>query len=269
MLRASKEFVRWCDRTRVDVRGIFEESADHASELIEAIPSLRSALDYSEYPIYNEGLDRAESLLDSMIREVKEYGDDDRIKRVPVTGGAEHLPTRVGPMPSTLSSPLAPPATGDAEHDPKRVFIVHGRDMGAAHTVARFLERVAMQPIILHEQPNEGRTVIGKFEDHADVGFAVILLTPDDEGRLREETDGSGALNPRARQNVLLELGFFLGKLGRERTCAIKKGEVEIPSDYEGVVLTVMDDAGAWKKELARELKRAGMDLDLNRLPEA
>ena len=124
-------------------------------------------------------------------------------------------------------------------------------------------------PVILHEQPNEGRTVIEKFEDHANVGFAVILLTPDDEGRLREEADGSGTLNLRARQNVLLELGFFLGKLGRERTCAIKKGEVEIPSDYEGVVLTVMDDAGAWKKELARELRRAGMGLDVDRLPDA
>ena len=126
-----------------------------------------------------------------------------------------------------------------------------------------------MRPIILHEQPNEGRTVIEKFEDHANVGFAVILLTPDDEGRLRAGTRDSGALNPRARQNVLLELGFFLGKLGRERTCAITKGEVEIPSDYKGVVLTVMDDAGAWKKELARELKTAGMDLDLDRLPDA
>ena len=124
-----------------------------------------------------------------------------------------------------------------------KVFVIHGHDKAAQETVARFLERLKVEPIILHEQPNRGRTIIEKFEDYVDVGFAVVLLTPDDLGALQEN---KSELNPRARQNVILELGFFIGKLGRERVCALKKHGVETPSDYDGVVYTNFDDSGAW-----------------------
>ena len=101
-----------------------------------------------------------------------------------------------------------------------------------------------------------------KFEDHADVGFAVVLLTPDDAGA----PDGAGeGFKPRARQNVILELGFFLGRLGRERVCSLVKGDVETPSDYDGVVYTKFDSAGGWKMKLAQELEAAGIDIDVNR----
>lgn len=96
------------------------------------------------------------------------------------------------------------------------VFIVHGHDAEARETVARFLGNIGFEPIILHEQASRGRTVIEKGEAHSDVGFAVVLLTPDDMGRSVTETD----LEPRARQNVLLELGYFIAKLGRDRVCA-------------------------------------------------
>ena len=120
-----------------------------------------------------------------------------------------------------------------------------------------------LEPVILHEQVNRGRTIIEKFEDFADVDFAVVLLTPDDMGRKKDEkTD----LNPRARQNVILELGFFLGKLGRQRVCPIVKGDVETPSDYDGVVYTDLDDAGGWKMKLVQELKDAGFVIDTNRM---
>lgn len=109
-----------------------------------------------------------------------------------------------------------------------KIFIVHGHDEGAREAVARFLERLGFVPIILHEQANRGRTVIEKVEAHSDVSFAVVLLTPDDEGCVR-----GGSLEPRPRQNVLLELGFFIGKLGRDRVCALKRGTVEIPSDFD------------------------------------
>lgn len=95
-----------------------------------------------------------------------------------------------------------------------RVFVVHGHDEGARESVARFLEKLGLEPIILHEQANRGRTVIEKIEGHRDVGFAVVLLTPDDQGCVE-----GGQLEPRARQNVLLELGYFLGYLGRDRVC--------------------------------------------------
>jgi predicted nucleotide-binding protein len=115
---------------------------------------------------------------------------------------------------------------------------------------------------ILHEQANRGRTIIEKFEDYADVGFAVVLLTGDDRGGLREVAYESYAL--RARQNVILELGFFLGRLRRDRICALHEPGVEIPSDYQRVLSVPFDAAGKWKLELARELKSAGLQADLN-----
>ena len=144
-----------------------------------------------------------------------------------------------------------------------KVFVIHGHDEAARETVARFLEKLGLEPVILHEQANKGRTIIEKFEDHADVAFAVVLLTPDDMGGLKDkETE----LKPRARQNVILELGFFLGKLGRQRVCPLVKGDMETPSDYDGVVYTRLDDAGAWKMKLVQELKAADFDVDANKV---
>jgi predicted nucleotide-binding protein len=144
----------------------------------------------------------------------------------------------------------------------RRVFIAHGHDEAAKQTVARFLEHVALQPIILHEQPDAGRTIIEKFETESEVSFAVVLLTPDDMGYMN---GGHPAPRPRARQNVVFELGFFVGRLGRGRVTALYKEGVEIPSDYRGVAFTKMDDQYAWKMILARELKQAGIKIDLNK----
>ena len=143
---------------------------------------------------------------------------------------------------------------------PRRIFLVHGHDGEVRESVARFLESLDFDVIILHEQANRGRTVIEKFEEHADVGFAVVLLTPDDTGSAVSD----GRMKLRARQNVILELGYFLGRLSRERVVALKKGDVEIPSDILGVVYTPLDEAGAWKQALARELQAAEYDVDWN-----
>ena len=144
-----------------------------------------------------------------------------------------------------------------------RVFVVHGRDEGTRSIVARFLESLDLEAIILQEQPNEGRTIIEKFEDYADVGYAVVLCTPDDVGSLAEEQE---KLRPRPRQNVVLEWGFFLGRLKRNRVCVLLKGDVEIPSDYAGVVYVKLDESGGWRTELAIELQRSGLQVDLNDL---
>ena len=141
-----------------------------------------------------------------------------------------------------------------------KVFIVHGHDGEARETVARFLEKMGLQAIILHEQANQGRTVIEKVEANSDVGFAVVLLTPDDLG-----CANGGVPEPRARQNVLLELGYFIGRLGRAKVCALKRGELEIPSDFAGIVWEKMDSGNGWKLALVRELKAAGHDVDLNK----
>lgn len=144
-----------------------------------------------------------------------------------------------------------------------KVFIVHGHDEGALQGLARFLEKLGLEVIVLKEQPNEGRTIIEKYEIYArEVGFAVVLLTPDDLGAAITETEQ----NRRARQNVIFELGYFTGRLGRGRVCLLRKGDVEIPSDLFGVIYTEMDIAEGWKTKLVAELKAASLQFDANRI---
>lgn len=140
---------------------------------------------------------------------------------------------------------------------PRRVFLVHGHDGEVREAVARFLERLNFEVVILHEKANRGRTIIEKFEENADVGFAIVLLTPDDFGG-----PAGGDAAARARQNVILELGYFIGKLGRDRVMALKRGDLEVPSDILGVVYTPYDEAGAWKIALMKELTAAEYDID-------
>jgi predicted nucleotide-binding protein len=128
----------------------------------------------------------------------------------------------------------------------------------ARRKCARFIERAGLRAVILHEQPNAGRTIIEKFEDHGgSAGFAVVLLTPDDVGG-----PDSDHLQPRARQNVIGEMFWFAAKLGRHRVCALRKGNVEVPSDFAGIVYIDMDERGAWKPDLLKELVAAGYRID-------
>jgi predicted nucleotide-binding protein len=140
-----------------------------------------------------------------------------------------------------------------------KIFVVHGHTR-EYESVARFLEKLDLIPIVLHEQTNQGRTIIEKLEQHTNVGFAVILLTPDDE------CAAGGTTTKRARQNVILEWGYFIGKLGRARVCALKQGTVELPSDIQGIAWTDMDPKGTWKLELARELRDVGYSIDMNKV---
>jgi predicted nucleotide-binding protein len=153
--------------------------------------------------------------------------------------------------------------TDEVKLSSNRVFLVHGHDEAAIHETARFLERLDQQVTILREQPNSGRTIIEKFVDFSDVAFSVVLLTGDDRGGQFDDTYNNQ--KPRARQNVILELGFFLGKLGRKRVCALYQEGVDIPSDYSGVLFVPLDTNGAWRLALARELKAVGLDIDMNK----
>lgn len=143
-----------------------------------------------------------------------------------------------------------------------KIFIVHGQDVAARESMARFIERLGFEAVILHEQANRGGTIIEKIEANRDVGFAIVLLTPDDEGR----RTGESSFEPRARQNVLLELGYFMAHLGRPNVCALRRGDVVIPSDFAGVVWTDLDSSGAWKSSLGRELTAAGYSVDWNKV---
>lgn len=145
--------------------------------------------------------------------------------------------------------------------DKTKVFVVHGRDNELKESVARFIEKLGLEAIILHEQPNVGKTIIEKFENVADVGFAIVLLTPDDEGGLIGDDK-----RLRARQNVVFELGYFIGRLKRTHVAALVKGNVEIPSDINGFAYIGVDNEGYWKIKVAQELKACGYDIDMNKI---
>lgn len=142
----------------------------------------------------------------------------------------------------------------------KDVFIVHGHNEEIKHNVARTLTSLKLNPIILHEQSNEGLTIIEKFEKFSVVEFAIILLTFDDYGNVKNEE----TKNKRARQNVILELGYFLAKLGRSKVLPLYEDGVELPSDISGVLYTKIDESENWKFRLVKELKSAGFKVDAN-----
>ncbi len=149
---------------------------------------------------------------------------------------------------------------------PRRVFVVHGRDEGLREQVARVLERLDFEAPILMEQPGRGQTLIEKFEAGAlEVGFAVVLLTPDDFARGPDESEWPDEPN-RSRQNVILELGYFMGRLGRSRVAALYRSGTELPSDIHGLAYVELDESGAWKYRLGEELRAAGYEIDMNRL---
>ena len=192
--RHSPEFQKWHRDTEVAISNTFGDNTSHVKDFkrIRYAPSLsfRSMPDSQYQGAYVSGLESAASVLGSMIDEINEYWEDDD---QPV---------------STIS------AKANGHEITNEVFVVHGRDNGAKDTVARLLTKLGLQPVVLNEQPNEGRTIIEKFEYHAlRVGFAIVLLTPDDVGSLQDESSES---QPRARQNVVFELGYFIGKLGRD-----------------------------------------------------
>ncbi len=148
----------------------------------------------------------------------------------------------------------------NSHKDNHNIFIVHGHNAAVQQSVARTLDKLGLNPIILHEQPNAGKTIIEKFESNSNVGFAVILLTDDDEGKAKTEMD----LKNRARQNVVLELGYFIGKLGRARVLPLYSEGVELPSDIHGLLYVPIDKADTWKFALVKELKAAGYSVDAN-----
>lgn len=240
----SPKFKKWLRDTGIAIKYIFGDE-DHNGEFSRVTyRPYHRAKPHEWRSHYVEGLTSAGALLELMMDEIGEYWPDDE-QAIPHDG-------------------VRAEKDGDAKKlESRRIFLVHGRDEGAKSAVARFLEKLDLQPVILDEQANRGQTIIEKFESHSDVGFAIVLLTPDDEGALR---GGEKSGRHRARQNVIFELGFFIGRLGRQRVCALTKGSaMEIPSDYSGVVYIPLNEGGGWQMALVKELKSAGFDVDANR----
>jgi predicted nucleotide-binding protein len=188
---------------------------------------------------FEQGLGQARTMLHGLIDRLKEKRED--------------LDARPAPEPASARP-------GDAHAaSSRKVFLVHGHDQAALHSVARYLARLGLNPVVLSEVPSEGRTIIEKFEKNSDVAFAVVMMTPDDVGHPAGQLDQA---RPRARQNVVLELGYFVGRLGRANVAVLHKGNLELPSDYHGVVFIEMDEHDGWQIKLAREMKQAGVDAD-------
>lgn len=160
-------------------------------------------------------------------------------------------------------SEVPTPNKPKAPMDKSKVFIVHGHDGEAKQAVARFVENLGLKAIILSEQASAGNTIIEKIEANSNVGFAIVLYTPCDLGRSKEEED---PLKPRARQNVVFEHGYLIGKIGRENVCALVKGDIEKPNDISGVVYIKMEGEKEWKYKVADEMKACGYDVDLNKI---
>lgn len=164
-------------------------------------------------------------------------------------------------FPKKELKPVKPKKTENSSNKNKAdVFIVHGHNEEVKHNVARLLEKLKLRPIILNEQSNEGLTIIEKFEKYSNVEFAIILLTFDDYGKAKSSETNS----KRARQNVILELGYFIAKLGRKNVLPLYENDVELPSDISGVLYTKIDDSENWKFRLVKELKTAGFSVDAN-----
>ena len=145
-----------------------------------------------------------------------------------------------------------------------KVYIVHGPDEETKTTVAKFIENLGLKPTVLDRKPSNGQTVIDKFDEQTDnAGFAIALLTPDDVGALKGESDRQ--LNPRANQNVIFELGYFIGKLNPNQVCLLYKEGVELPSSIRDVAYVPMDSADGWKLKLGQEMQNAGLPIDMSR----
>lgn len=237
---------------RSDAEGLARRHDDWAARLLEKLLDEQAEAEKQ----LDEENDVAELLAEGGdVEQLRVMVDADHDRKVILDGSTEvHISPwgaqeQVNPTPSDKSG----------------VFVVHGRDSGTKETVARVLRQLTgEEPVILHEQPDGGATVIEKFERHARAAAAaVVILTPDDIGGIA--TAGL-QLQPRARQNVVYELGWFHGSLGRGRVVALLVGDVEQPSDFGGVLYIHVDEAGAWRYRLGRELKHAGIEVDLNNL---
>lgn len=140
-----------------------------------------------------------------------------------------------------------------------KIFVVHGHDGELKHAVARLVEKQGLSAIILSEQANRGKTIIEKFEENIDVGGVICLFTADDLGHAKSDKDEQ----PRARQNVVFEAGYFMGKLGRNHVVIIAEKGIELPSDMQGIVYT---DKANWEVDALKELNAMGYKVDLNKL---
>jgi len=228
-------------RADMIIRKVFGDTSKYLDDLNDIsfyTFALLSTSEQAQNERWNSGKSEMLNLFSTMLEELKLFGTAKTPKRVEKT----HI------------------------RQSNQIFIVHGHNEAMKQAVARTLEKLGLEPIILHEKPDKGRTIIEKFTDYSNVLFAVVLLSPDDLGYVKGASLESAKF--RARQNVIFELGFFVGKLGRERVCVLYQevANFEMPTDYSGVLYTPFDRKGRWQFDLVKELKACDYDVDANKL---
>ena len=163
---------------------------------------------------------------------------------------------------NSIKEPLIMKEPSEATINNNKVFIVHGHDDSMKNDVARFIEKLDLEAIILHEQANTGLTIIEKIEKYSDVGYAIVLYSPCDVGA---ENTKDAKPRLRARQNVVFEHGYVIGKIGRNNVSALVKDNIETPGDVGGVIYINYSEKN-WQFVIANELKTVGYNVDLNKL---
>lgn len=148
----------------------------------------------------------------------------------------------------------------------RKIFVVYGHDEIARTQLEALLRRWNLEPIILDQKASGGQTIIEKLEEYsADIGYAIVLATPDDDGKAKSEAE----YKSRARQNVVLELGMFLAKLGRKRVAILLKENTnfEKPSDIQGLVyISFQRKVDEVAVRLIKELDQQGYKIETSRI---
>lgn len=233
-------FDEWLHKTEVVVRSVFGEASRIHHEIDAVRYSPRIWTENTDFAPYRRtGVQQAIAILEAAKLELEISAD---------AANTEDSSNPTASKPST------------------HVFIVHGQDDARKFELSALLQNITgEQPVILHQQANGGKVLIEKLEEHGEgAGFAVVLLTGDDVGRAKQlDTSDDRA---RGRQNVVFEMGFFFGLIGRERVAVLYEPDVELPSDIIGLGYIKLDAAGGWKPKLAAELDGAGIPVDWAKL---
>ncbi len=169
---------------------------------------------------------------------------------------------------TSTEKPLAPaqPVISASASTPRRIIVVSGTDEVMKQALTKALTKLWLAPVVMQEEPSQGRKIVEHFQDYADVGFAVVLLSPDDYTYPKAEAATKRKLSP--QQDVIFLLGFLLGKLGKSKVLVFYKESADfaVPLDFEGVKFTAFDDRDSWKLALIRELTNCVYSVDADRI---
>jgi len=244
---SSGKSTEWKRNVEAALRRLFGDQSDHLKSFKDVRYSLMmfsdSTPDSAFADAFMSGVVHAQAIIRAAIQETEDY--DVASPTSSTHHGNPQLEARAG---------------GSGKASNSRIFVVHGHDAEMKEAVARFIEKLRLEAVVLSEQANSGATIIEKFEKSSDTSFAIVLLSPDDVGASAADPS---KLQQRSRQNVILELGYFLGRLGRSRVCPLVRGKLELPSDFHGVVYIAFE-GDDWKLHLIKELKAAGFNIDAN-----